>query len=350
MPALRARRCEAATAWASTEALHRALWADLGGAPGAPVSWADQQLTHLAAARRVAAPLYPDPVFVAYADRVYERIARATGGWLGPALQLALGTMAPAIFELLHYVTVGAQLAPAQDKVLVVTLGLLQAAGIIRRADNASLYAVPDALQLAAAAEFAHLERPWCPPRAGPALDALLAEDGAAFRAFLRAQYAATQAWLQAHGIRYALVWRGLRGVPAGCAPCGFQRATAALNPFTSWCLRPELAWRYAGRGADDVLTDTTPEQPRHPLRQIRGTPAWSGTGSGAVLATLVPAARMLAVVHTGAASVAEAEVVVLAGPTDCWALTWDRPDAPETAWTAAQFRAAAECYRASGR
>lgn len=234
---------------------------------------------------------------------------------------------------------------------LTVVGMLLRAGAIVRQVTGAAPtgYLLTDALQCAARAAFAPwvvsapLGAPrWQPPTAGPALDALLAENGPALQQFWQAMYGETQAWLAAHPIGATTLWRGLRSVPRGCRGTRLERATVVCTSVACWTCRPGLAWRYAGVGSAAWLAHPAPAQPPHTLLTAHQQPGFTSRASG-VLATQVPAQRILAVPATGALSIAEEELVVLSGTLDCRAASWTHPAAPEASWGAAEFTAAVE-------
>jgi uncharacterized protein len=136
----------------------------------------------------------------------------------------------------------------------------------------------------------------------------------AALRRLARAQYDETQAWLAARGLREAVLWRAL----VAPAPPGFRRGPVRLRALTFLStVHPYVRW-------------------------------FAPCPPGVVLSATVPAARILTTFRTGTLTPHEAEVAILSGAADeAWQLAWDRPDAPEAAWTERDFCAAAEAVQA---
>lgn len=196
----------------------------------------------------------------------------------------------------------------------LATMGAAQQVGYLAQRELALLFAAwacvhsrqwafaRVALQLAAAEAF-DLE-PWLAPFDPAATAAGLApadaadiergrrlyfDHGDGLRAFLRALYDDTQRWLGGHGIVRAHLWRGM----ALSTEPGFRRESLRLQPLTSFSTRSKVALGFAG------------------------------DGPGVLLATEVPAERILATCRQGFGLLMSAVVVVLGGPGDAWSLAW---------------------------
>jgi hypothetical protein len=134
------------------------------------------------------------------------------------------------------------------------------------------------------------------------------APEFAGYRAFVRAQYDETQAFLERSGIEKVLVFRG-GGIPKGIVPPeGGDEAWAAgyvhvrQNPLTSWST--------SATTASDFQVDAS-------LRQ-----------DAAIFATVVPRERILSTPATGNGCLREAEVVILGGETPAFMIA-----GPDAAW-----------------
>lgn len=92
-----------------------------------------------------------------------------------------------------------------------------------------------------------------------------LAEHGPAVRAFLRAQYEATQADLKERNITHVNMYRGMK-FTSGMAPEWYQHedtiksakiGTPPLRPLSSWSISPTTANQFSGGGGHKVVLKT---------------------------------------------------------------------------------------------
>jgi len=124
--------------------------------------------------------------------------------------------------------------------------------------------------------------------------------NGDVLRAYARAEYQNTQDKLEADGVRYLTVWRGVTNGKAfvGGGPVrqqgDFRQFKA--NPLSSWSASEDTAWLFAVG--------------HHP------------STSAYVMAAQVPRERVFSTAFTGAGCLNESEAIVLAGPNDR-ALVW---------------------------
>lgn len=142
-----------------------------------------------------------------------------------------------------------------------------------------------------------------------PAIDAARCVDachGPALAAYLRATYRLTQAWLRAHRIGAARLWRGL-AVPRGDACYGLRRRSVEVWPISSWTPHQTSARSFA---------------------TLRGSEL---DGDRVLLYAEVPASRILSLISAWDDPHA-AEVLVLGGPAESWALSWADDDHPHAA------------------
>ena len=224
--------------------------------------------------------------------------------WGGPVSDAAFGArftvarLAEPIADRLHgdaaFERYAAATCQAVDEAVADLFGLRQAPDRLAKRP----WDAPRLLALFRAAEDAFGLPPYRPLRAfatWPASEEFSAEHGGALRAFLRAQYAETQAWLREFGVDRAQLWRGM-AVPA---PDGFGQVAVTLRSLSSWTVSMEDAIAFA----------------IHRARRLGG--------AARLLLAEAPAARILSVGATGLAAVGAAEVVVLSGPTAAWAMTW---------------------------
>jgi HK97 family phage portal protein len=116
-------------------------------------------------------------------------------------------------------------------------------------------------------------------------------------RAFTGAEYDATQEWLKLEGVENVTAYRGMffEGDSSPFDVGTFQEHITS-NPLTSWSTDYDTA---ANFGSKDMGT-------------VSG-----GYGTGTILATTIPASRILSVPRTGSGCLGEAEMVVVGSPDD---------------------------------
>jgi hypothetical protein len=139
-----------------------------------------------------------------------------------------------------------------------------------------------------------------------PAIDAariVAACHGPALEAYLGAAYRLTQAWLRAHRLGPARLWRGT-AVPRLDASAGLRRCAVELWPLSSWTPHQTSARSFAS---------------------LRGSELG---GDRELLYAEVPGSRILSL-DAAWDDPHAAEVLVLGGPAEAWALSWPSDDHP---------------------
>ena len=131
-------------------------------------------------------------------------------------------------------------------------------------------------------------------------LDRHIATTGKANELIVRAMYENTQKELAEHGIKQVTLYRGM-ALPEGNDPEWVRKngvGEITQFPLASWTSDKSLARDFARTAADHV----------------------NGPGTGFVLASTFPAARIVSTARTGLGTLGEYEFVVAGGPTEAMA------------------------------
>jgi len=131
-------------------------------------------------------------------------------------------------------------------------------------------------------AETDHLQRNIKAAHGGPVT--LKGKEEEQLRAFVRAEYDATQAWFKEQGITHVSVFRG---VSDDDDELGYGFETVTMQPASSWSTDLQTAWEFSQNGS----------KPK-------------------VLTARVPVAKVLSTCVTGRGCLAEQEVILLGTPT----------------------------------
>lgn len=132
----------------------------------------------------------------------------------------------------------------------------------------------------------------------------------AGLRSFVRAQYENTQNWLKANGVKEVRLYRGMSFPQTWEYAPDLARFVdvESTNPFPAGFGRTAISMQPASSFAFDF----------HQANQFTQGVTGEGTReNGAVVATLVPAERILSTARTGWGALIEAEVVVIGGQDD---------------------------------
>jgi hypothetical protein len=125
---------------------------------------------------------------------------------------------------------------------------------------------------------------------------------GGAIRAFLRAQYNATQEFLAKHNITEVPVYRGMVFPTYSDTPSWVRDGTpASINPLSAFSYE-----KFAAEAFSDYVPLNNP---------------YNGRSCGVVMSGIVPASRILSCAQTGLGCAIERELVVLGG-ADTWTTT----------------------------
>ena len=108
-------------------------------------------------------------------------------------------------------------------------------------------------------------------------------KEGARLRAFVRAEYEATQAWFKEHGITHVTA---IRGMDDENEDLGFGYETVTMQPASSWTANVETAFAFT----------TDKERPK-------------------ILTTRVPVSQVLSTCVTGRGCLTEQEVILMGKP-----------------------------------
>jgi GNAT superfamily N-acetyltransferase len=147
-------------------------------------------------------------------------------------------------------------------------------------------------------------------PLVNQAVDNVYAENGAAYRAFVRAMYDNTQEDLAAKGITEMTVYRGMTFPPES----NIQPHPTEPDPVTGMVFNGK------------PHTTTTSQQPASSWSYSFEKAGWfapSGNETGAMIAATVPAERILSTINSGFGAKPENEVVVLGGEDEVTAWAW---------------------------
>jgi hypothetical protein len=126
---------------------------------------------------------------------------------------------------------------------------------------------------------------------------------GAEYRAFVRAQYEATQKFLAERGITKLAVYRGFDWLDSALIPEWAQ--DAQQGDIVNIPLRPASSWTFSEPTARSFAV---------PEADYFGTAVRAGEGN--VVSAWVPASRVLSTPFTGWGCIPEYEMVILGGPT----------------------------------